>query len=147
MKFYYCSGFICLLMNMNVASLFPTLPASLSWGASQFHGSPSFPCLASPAGRAGWAAVTAAEPGDSWWEGVLEQTWPLACGHWSSLGSGLRFSSLDEESSGMGVYALLSGWPWTLGMSEWEVLVLQGQQQSPPVCLSWTEQEHQEHGY
>lgn len=34
MKFYYCSGFICLLMSMNVVSLFPTLPASMSQGAS-----------------------------------------------------------------------------------------------------------------
>lgn len=100
MKFYYCSGFICLLMNMNVVSLFPTLPASLSQGASRFHSSVSFPCLASPAGRAGWAAVTAASPGTAAGRGcwskpgcwcavtgaVWAQHWDFPAWRWRAVG-------------------------------------------------------------
>lgn len=112
MKFYYCSGFICLLMNTNVVSLFPTLSASLSRGG--FHGGPSphasCPQLAEQAG-----------PGDSDGRELCSKP---GCHSLPLEQSGLRAGTgLGVESSGMGVHWLV----WTLGMSEWGVSLLRGQ--------------------
>lgn len=113
MKFYYCSGFICLLMSMNVVSLFPTLCIHVSRCVSWFHGSPSFPAL--PFHALCPQLAEQAGPWDNRWEGALEQTRCAGAGHLLLVEqSGLRTRiCLDVESSEMGVHFCLSGFgPW-----------------------------------
>lgn len=99
-------------MNMNVVSLFPTLSASVSQGASldsvaalPFHA--ECPQLGEQVGLWWlWGQLLGGSPGAN----LTPSRRSLATRSlWRSLGSGLGFSSLDVESSGMGVHFWLAG--------------------------------------
>lgn len=117
---------------MNVVSLFPTLPASMSQGASPdsraalpFHA--SRPQLEEQAGlRWPWLSLGTADGRERWRKPDRRR---VITGHsLPSKQSGLRFGifklGCGEQWDGC---ALLSVWLWTLGMSESEVSLLQGQ--------------------